>query len=48
LWEVATGAQLFACEANGEKVLCVAIAPDGSHLMAAGADGVVRLWTKAL
>jgi serine/threonine protein kinase len=48
LWEAATGRLLYCCKADTDEVLCVAMTGDGSHLLAAGGNGVVRLWSKAL
>jgi serine/threonine protein kinase len=48
LWEAATGQMLYSSKADTDEVLCVAMTADGSHLLAAGGNGVVRLWSKAL
>jgi serine/threonine protein kinase len=48
LWDVDSGQQLYWCNVNKHRLLCAAITPDSSHILAGGDDGVVRLWCKAL
>lgn len=44
VWDVATGAQLFAITAHAGKIEAVAISRDDSLFATAGVDGYVRLW----
>jgi WD40 repeat protein len=46
VWDVETGAQLFALEHKGE-VLSVAFSPDGRLIATGSADGNARLWSVA-
>ncbi|HMW00863.1 MAG TPA: hypothetical protein PKE58_12045 [Acidobacteriota bacterium] len=45
LWETSTGKQLTQVQADSQEVRACVILNNGTHIVTAGVDGIVRLWT---
>lgn len=48
LWNPDTGKELASLQGHTSAVLCIAISPDGRHLVSGGLDGQVILWDLAV